>query len=149
MSISCLRLSEETTSSFVESIVAAPRMPSIVVHRITFSFVQYAIAPTNGPSSEISFARRLLSNIQQRHPAVFQQVTEDLVSTEPSTKDGVEQLIISLSLVSRTLNICVIDADHIHLRLPLQRLPGPGIPTQYSLLPVQMRKFAGLQLPIW
>lgn len=44
--------------------------------------------------------RAMLSTIQQRHPSILQSVAEGIVSGKEDAKEAVEQLIISLSLVS-------------------------------------------------
>jgi U3 small nucleolar RNA-associated protein 10 len=47
----------------------------------------------------------MLSTIQQRYPSILQSVAEEIIFGKEDAKEAVEQLIISLSLVSVSISL--------------------------------------------
>lgn len=89
---------DETSTTLLEEIIARS-MPSPVTVALTTSLMKVILDPTS-EMQIIMIARRLLSLIQPRHPSLLQKVAESLSEADESVNDAVEQLVISLSMVS-------------------------------------------------
>ena len=93
------RLADEASVTLVEEIIATSTMPSIVILALTTSLMKVVLDPTS-EAQIVMTARRLLSLIQPRHPSVLQKVAGTLSKVDESASDAVEQLVISLSMVT-------------------------------------------------
>lgn len=83
-------------SVLLESIISTPSiLPSIVEHTAKL-LIKEALSQDNAEKAAV--ARSLLSNIQQRHPEVFQRVTQAQQDDE-ELKKSIDKLVLSLSLV--------------------------------------------------
>ena len=91
------RLADEASVTLLEKIIATSTMPSTVILALTTSIMKDVLDPTSEAQIVLT-ARRLLSLIQPRHPSVLQKVAETL--SDESTNEAVEQLVISLSMVT-------------------------------------------------
>ena len=93
---------DEDSVMLLEKIIATSPMPSSVILALTTSLMKVVLDPIS-EAQIVMTARRLLSLIQPRHPSVLQRVAETL---DKSANDAVEQLVISLSMV--TLFACIM-----------------------------------------
>ena len=93
------RLADEVSVTLLEEIIATSTMPSTVFLALTTSLMKHVLDPTSEAQIVLT-ARRLLSLIQPRHPSVLQKVAETLSEADESANDAVEQLVISLSMVT-------------------------------------------------
>jgi predicted thioredoxin/glutaredoxin len=90
---------DEDSVTLLEKIIATSTMPSTVILALTTSLMKDVIDSTSEAQIVVT-ARRLLSLIQPRHPSVLQRVAETLSEDDESASDAVEQLVISLSMVT-------------------------------------------------
>lgn len=94
-----LRLADEASVTLLETIITTSTMPPTVVLALTTSLMKDVLNSTSEAQIVLT-ARRLLSLIQPRHPSVLQKVAETLSEADESANDAVEQLVISLSMVT-------------------------------------------------
>lgn len=92
-----LRISEPPVLEFVENLTASPGVPEAVLTRLTSSLIRSA---TSDPSSFTS--RRLLAILHQRQSSTVQKAAKEIIEEDEDLKEPVEQLILSLSVVSLT-----------------------------------------------
>ncbi|EAU87657.2 hypothetical protein CC1G_09118 [Coprinopsis cinerea okayama7 len=87
------KLTDPNIAEFLENLVSSPTVPEPVLMRLTSLLVKTA------SSNESSLSeRKMLGTLQQRHPAVVQKVTKELIDEDDDSKDTIEQLILSLSV---------------------------------------------------
>ncbi|PPR01672.1 hypothetical protein CVT24_001501 [Panaeolus cyanescens] len=94
------RLSEESTVSLVEAIIATPAFPIGVIEHLTASLFKLAIDTDNEPQLILT-SRRLLGLIQQRHPEVVSAISTVIAEEDEKMKEVVSQLSISLSMAEQ------------------------------------------------
>lgn len=82
----------------LESIIATPKVPSIVIQRSAELLVNPAIKVES--TSSTTSARRVLAIIQQRNPATLNQALDETYQKDGVDEDAIEQLRISLTVVS-------------------------------------------------
>lgn len=92
------RTSQETACSIIETLISSSHTPTAVIAQLAELLIP-AATTSNAPAAEIATARRILSAIQQRHPAILQNSGKRLIENEEGLKDQIEQLMISLSIV--------------------------------------------------
>ena len=97
--LNSFRLADEASVTLLEKIIATSTMPSTVILALTTSLMKNVLNPASDAQIVLT-ARRLLSLIQPRHPSVLQKVAETLSEVDESANDAVEQLVISLSMVT-------------------------------------------------
>jgi hypothetical protein len=93
--------------SFIDKLVAAPNVPSTLVHRIT-SLLLTRIIQGKEKSNARQDERKLLRAVQQRYLEVFRRACDEFVQAAKEDEDDegadveneVEQLVVSLSLPS-------------------------------------------------
>ena len=90
---------DEASTLLLENIIATSTVPSTIILALTTSLMKDALDPTS-EAQIVMTARRLLSLIQLRHPLVLQRVAETLFKADESVADAVEQLVVSLSMVT-------------------------------------------------
>ena len=93
------RLADEASVTLLEDIIATSAMPSTVILALTTSLMKDVLDPSSEAQIVLT-ARRLLSLIQPRHPSVLQKVAKTLSEADESANDAVDQLVISLSMVT-------------------------------------------------
>ncbi|KAG6836982.1 hypothetical protein H0H93_016935 [Arthromyces matolae] len=93
------RLDEDNAVSVLESLIATPKIPQAIIRRLTLTLIRSIIAAGDG-----TVARRLLSAIQQRHPATFQGSMDAVVQDGEFEQENVDQLRISLAVVDKIDN---------------------------------------------
>jgi U3 small nucleolar RNA-associated protein 10 len=94
-------LRKKKVSPFFETIISSTNVPAIIVRHVTNVLIKQVVWP-EVPAVDVSGARRLLSNIQQRHPALLQKAADELIAQEHELKEAIEELIISFA----TVRIC-------------------------------------------
>ncbi|KAI0052438.1 hypothetical protein FA95DRAFT_1483564 [Auriscalpium vulgare] len=87
-------LDDKVSSSFFNAIVANPDSLSPVLHHIASLALQGAVAESTPPAS----FRKLLFDIQQRHPDVLQAASQEMTEADADMHEAVEQLLMSLSV---------------------------------------------------
>jgi hypothetical protein len=92
------RLPEEPARAALRSVLTSGATPRMIVRRLTTLLIDAVVNADE--DADVASYRALLSAIQQRYPAVLQGVAEHVVSARADAKDAVEQLVISLSVVS-------------------------------------------------
>ncbi|KAG6866337.1 hypothetical protein C0991_005804 [Blastosporella zonata] len=92
-------LNEERAWSILEALIATPRIPQVVIQRGALQLIRSVIA--EDASTETTVARRLLADIQQRHPAAFQESMDAVAQEENVEPETVDQLRISLTVVGK------------------------------------------------
>ena len=102
-----VRLADDASVTLLEKIIATSTMPSTVILALTTSLMKDVLDPTS-ETQIVLIARRLLSLIQPRHPSVLQKVAETLSEADESANDALEQLVISLSMVTFFASINVL-----------------------------------------
>ncbi|KAG6857013.1 hypothetical protein H0H87_010685 [Tephrocybe sp. NHM501043] len=100
------RLEDDKAVSILEALVAASKIPQVVVQRIGLQLTRLVIS--EDAPSEATTARRLLASIQQRHPVAFQDVMDTVGQEEGVEQEAIDQLRISLTVVEK------IDAGSSH-----------------------------------
>ena len=95
------RLPLDSAHSIIQSVLSSKNIPSSFIHCITERLIDTVLSTeeTQGQTQRTSH-RSLLSMIQQRHPSILQNVVEERMAKEENMKGPLEQLVISLSLVS-------------------------------------------------
>ncbi|KAF9451337.1 hypothetical protein P691DRAFT_663457 [Macrolepiota fuliginosa MF-IS2] len=94
------RLPDGHASVLLESIVSTPAISSSVVGRSASLLIKEALSQENPDGA--TAARSLLSTIQQRHPDAFQRAALAEQEEDEELKEAIDQLVLSLSLVSTT-----------------------------------------------
>src|SRR5215471_10660969 len=92
-------LAEESTSDFLESIITSQKVPLVILRRIGTMLVFHVVSQERESPDDLT-ARRLLTIMQQRHPAVIEKVVEEADSQGDDVTQAVEELVVSLSVVS-------------------------------------------------
>ena len=117
------RMREDNASTFLDSIIASPNVPTIVVRRTSTMLINQSIS-LQGSTPDVLAIRRILSSIQQRHPSTLHEVVEEISQSDNASKDLVEQLIISLSMVGihSSLAVNIAPIFPIELRHPRPEL---------------------------
>jgi U3 small nucleolar RNA-associated protein 10 len=77
-----------------------------VIETLTTSLLSIATNPQTETESLLA-SRRLLSLIQQRHPEILQKSANDLSEDDEPAKEAIEQILISLSMVSLFLRLSI------------------------------------------
>jgi hypothetical protein len=110
---------------FIESMITAKNVPRSIIYRATTILFNRVLSTEENSSSDTTTARRLLSQIQQRHPAILENVAEELREAGESSQEAVEQIVISLSIVSfyfvSVFGIELISIISLFRPLPLQQ----------------------------
>jgi hypothetical protein len=60
----------------------------------------HIISAPEADAANVLMARHLLMNLQQRHPVVIEKVVKEVDSREDNVAQAVEELVVSLSVVS-------------------------------------------------
>jgi hypothetical protein len=94
------RLSDEVSCDFVESIVTSKNVPRAIIYHTTTMLFNRVLATEENSNTDITTARPLLSQIQQRHPSILEKVAEELREVGEPSEEAIEQVVISLSIVS-------------------------------------------------
>lgn len=100
------RLSEDKSSTILESLISNSNTPSVIISAVTILLISLAIN-SETPAAQVTTARVLLSLINQRYPAILKNASKQIVEgddneeDEEEVKEKIEQLTISLSIVSR------------------------------------------------
>ncbi|CAA7262090.1 unnamed protein product [Cyclocybe aegerita] len=92
------RLNDETAVSLLEALIAMPSISLAVIEALTSTLLLISIKQDNGTETIVT-ARRLLSFVQQRYPAVLQRIADGLSEDEESIPLAMGQLVISLSTI--------------------------------------------------
>ncbi|KAG6902641.1 hypothetical protein C0995_013766 [Termitomyces sp. Mi166 len=92
-------LDEDKAVSIIDSLLATPKIPQIVVRRSSLQLIRSVVS--TDATSEATTARRLLVVIQQRHPNTFQESMDTIVKEEDVEQEIVDQLRISLTVVEK------------------------------------------------
>lgn len=108
------RSSEDIPSTILQSIVTSSVIPRVVVKRLTALLLSLSLrvatdssfvadAPTAASAVAV---RALLSQIQQRQPDILHEVADEACEgqDDETVKEGVDQLILSLSSVRGLLS---------------------------------------------
>ncbi|KAG5644278.1 hypothetical protein DXG03_008763 [Asterophora parasitica] len=108
-------LEEERTISLLESIIATPKMPQVVIQRSAILLIRDAVAVDE--TSSTTAARRLLAIIQQRHPAIFEEAMDAVSEEQNIDQETVDQLRISLAVVQRIGHADATRAENVDMVL--------------------------------
>lgn len=93
-----LRLPSKSSQVLLEGIIATTATPCTVINNMAFQLIQIEIDPSAHVENKV-LARFLLSIIQQRHPLSLQSAIGALHEDDVSSKETLDQLLISLSTV--------------------------------------------------
>ncbi|TFK71529.1 hypothetical protein BDN72DRAFT_432062 [Pluteus cervinus] len=108
------RLSEDKSSTILESLISNPNTPSIIISTATTLLISLAIN-SEVPATQVATARVLLSLVQQRYPVILQnagkQLVEDGDDEDDEVKEKIEQLTISLSITHTSTASTSLSAD--------------------------------------
>ncbi|KAG5637085.1 hypothetical protein H0H81_005818 [Sphagnurus paluster] len=105
--ITCL--DDNRSLSLLESIIATPKLPQLVIRRGALLLVHSVLTDGTSPA-----ARQLLAAIQQRHPTAFEDVMTAISADDSIDQDIIDQLRISLSVVQR---LDITRADNVDMIL--------------------------------
>ncbi|KAJ6630100.1 hypothetical protein B0H10DRAFT_1984968 [Mycena sp. CBHHK59/15] len=97
----CRRLDDDNVPPFMESIIVSPTVPATLVKHLAILLLSKAVAD-EVPVSDTSCARRLLSQIRQRHPLVIQEVADEISRSHEDMRESIDNMVISLSVVTET-----------------------------------------------
>jgi U3 small nucleolar RNA-associated protein 10 len=89
-------------ASLLESIIATPSTPIDTVATLTVHLMTVSVNAEIDSQNQLT-SRRLLALVQQRHPAILASCADATMESDESLKEAVEQLVISLSVVSDLL----------------------------------------------
>ncbi|TFK24886.1 hypothetical protein FA15DRAFT_669091 [Coprinopsis marcescibilis] len=129
----CSKLSDPDVTEFLEDLVATSAVPEAALVRLATLLIKKATAAESSLSE-----RRLLGIVQQRHPAVVQHVTKEIIEEDEDLKDAIEQLVLSLSIdipttqVTANLDIVVASthADSNVRAIAVKKLMASGLPDE-------------------
>ncbi|TFK37695.1 hypothetical protein BDQ12DRAFT_685121 [Crucibulum laeve] len=91
------RLADDTTTSLLEALLVTSNVPAAIIEHATKSLLKQVLS-SDTLASVVLTARRLLSIIHQRYPAILNDVAERESKADASVQASVEQLLISLSV---------------------------------------------------
>ncbi|KAJ3515006.1 hypothetical protein NLJ89_g2035 [Agrocybe chaxingu] len=91
------RLNDKTSVSLLEALIAVPSVPLAVIEALTSTLLFVSIESSNATETIVT-ARRLLSFVQQRYPAVLRRIADGL-SEDESVQRAMDQLVIALSVI--------------------------------------------------
>ncbi|OBZ74951.1 U3 small nucleolar RNA-associated protein 10 [Grifola frondosa] len=96
------RLTDDGAVALLTSILTCSEVPSVVLRHAASKLLQLLMNDIAADSAESMVARRLLSQLHQRHLRVVQQICEDAVKDDDSRREIIEQLVLSLALPGTT-----------------------------------------------
>lgn len=82
----------------LENIIATTAAPSALINNMAFQLIHIEISPDAHVENKV-IARFLLSLIQQRYPSSLQKAIATFHEDDESSKENLDQLLISLSTV--------------------------------------------------
>ncbi|KAK0237018.1 armadillo-type protein [Armillaria nabsnona] len=91
------QLDEDTAFGLLETILMSSNTPDIIVGRLSEHLIKLAVSETES-SNTILVARRLLSHIHQRYPAILHSVSEEMAQDDEELKTSLDNLVMSLSM---------------------------------------------------
>ncbi|KAJ7042839.1 hypothetical protein C8F04DRAFT_1251651 [Mycena alexandri] len=86
---------DDLTIPFLESVISSPTVPTVVVKRLTTLLLNTVVSD----DAQMG-ARRLLSNIQQRHPLIVPEVADEISRSREDIRESVDNVVISLSVTT-------------------------------------------------
>lgn len=93
------RLEDSTAADIVESILTSPRLLPVIGISVTSTLIR-RLSGNASLESLPRACRSQLSQLHQRHPKIVQEASQALIQQDGSNRDAIEQLILSLSIVS-------------------------------------------------
>ncbi|KAJ7146113.1 hypothetical protein C8R44DRAFT_600928 [Mycena epipterygia] len=91
----CRRMDDESVPPFLESIVSSPTVPTVVIKHLATLLISEAIS-----QDAQMVTRRLLSQIQQRHPLVIQEAADEFSRSRADLQESIDNMVISLSVAT-------------------------------------------------
>ena len=86
-------------TSILETMIATPSTPIDTVATLTIHLMTISVNAATDSQNQLT-SRRLLALVQQRHPAILASCADATIEANESLTEEVEQLVISLSVVS-------------------------------------------------
>jgi hypothetical protein len=99
------RLPEDAAHTALQSILTSSKVPNAVTRRLTMLLI--AAVVSSGDSADSVPSRAILSTIQQRYPSILQKVADETIAEKEDVTEAVEQLIISLSMVTVSQHVYI------------------------------------------
>ena len=90
-----------TASAAVESLLTSPTLLPAVARSAAVTLLHRLTEDEPSGDSALEL-RSLLSQLHQRHPEVVQAASKAIVEEDEDKRDAVEQLVLSISVVSRS-----------------------------------------------
>ncbi|EKM74924.1 hypothetical protein AGABI1DRAFT_123475 [Agaricus bisporus var. burnettii JB137-S8] len=103
------KLSDQRAIMMLESIISSPTTHPVVIERTTSLLIKEALSQ----EEHVPTARSLLSTIQQRHPDIFHRASHAEQEEDEELKRTIDQLVLSLSLVSTDGSQSKVGADMV------------------------------------
>lgn len=97
--ISIDRIEEEHVLTIYETTITAAPSLETLIRPVSSMLLDFYLGDEASNTAKTQ-ARRLLSQIHQRQPALLHSAVDQIVSDDEESKNAAEQLVISLSLVS-------------------------------------------------
>ncbi|KAK0216141.1 armadillo-type protein [Armillaria fumosa] len=91
------RLDEDTAFGLLETIIMSSNSPDIIIGRLSERLIKLAVSETES-SNTVLVARRLLSHVHQRYPAILHSVSEEMAQDDEELKTSLDNLVMSLSM---------------------------------------------------
>ncbi|KAJ6578862.1 hypothetical protein DFH09DRAFT_980162 [Mycena vulgaris] len=91
----CRRMDDDSVPPFLESIISSSTVPTIVIRHLANLLISNAVT-----EDAQMVARRLLAQIQQRHPTVLQEAADDLSRSHADLEETIDNMMISLSVAT-------------------------------------------------
>ncbi|KAK0476138.1 hypothetical protein IW261DRAFT_1643515 [Armillaria novae-zelandiae] len=90
-------LEDDTAFGLLETIIMSSNSPDIIIGRLSERLIKLAVSETES-SNTVLVARRLLSHVHQRYPAILHSVSEEMVQDAEELKASLDNLLMSLSM---------------------------------------------------
>lgn len=84
----------------MEAVVTSPVLISVIARSTASTLIQQFTEDEDAVADVSSKMRQLLSHLHQRHPKAVEAASALIIEEDDSKTDAVEQLILSLSVVS-------------------------------------------------
>ncbi|KAJ6554556.1 armadillo-type protein [Mycena capillaripes] len=91
----CRRMDDDGVPPFLESTINSPTVPIAVIKHLTNLLIKKTVSEDGQMPT-----RRLLSQIQQRHPLVVQEVAAEMTNSYPDIQETIDNMVISLSVTT-------------------------------------------------
>ncbi|KAA1474189.1 hypothetical protein DENSPDRAFT_781033 [Dentipellis sp. KUC8613] len=88
---------EARAMTLLDALLIAPKTPSSVLKQIATVSVDRSISAESSTSQK-AVLRGLLSSLYQRHPIVFQDITQKMIEENEDLREAVEELSVSLTV---------------------------------------------------